>query len=91
MPEEYVDVWESLTEGHKQSIIAQGHFYNLETPYQIRNFWTTRQLGVNPIGLQKLDESENTDSGEKTINPGYNNTYMEMIAKSLESRFNTKK
>ena len=91
MPEEYVEVWESLTEGRKQSIVAQAYFYNLETPYQIRNFWSTRQLGAEPIGLQKLDESENTDNGERSINPGYNNAYMEMIAKSLESRFNTKK
>lgn len=88
MPEEYAQVWESLNEGHQQSIIAQAHFYNLNTPYQIRNFWSTRQLGVQAIGLQKLEESENT-SGIENANqiPAYGNGYMEMIAKQLESRF----
>jgi len=90
MPAEYVQVWESLNEGHKQSIVAQSNFYKLDTPYQIRNFWSTRQLGVSPIGLQKLDESENTsDNGNQAQNPGYSNAYMDMIARSLESRFQT--
>ena len=88
MPEEYVQVWESLNEMHKQSIVAQSHFYKLETPYQIRNFWTTRQLGVSPIGLQKITESENNEErGSQIVNNGYSNDYMEMISKSLESRF----
>jgi hypothetical protein len=88
MPEEYAPVWESLNEGHKQSIIAQSHFYKLETPYQIRNFWTTRQLGVQNIGLQKINENEtNDEKGSPVINNGYSNGYLEMISKSLESRF----
>jgi len=92
MPAEYAQVWESLNEGHKQSIIAQSNFYKLDTPYQIRNFWSTRQLGVAPIGLQKMNESENTnDEGNQASNPGYSNSYMEAIARSLESRFQTNK
>ena len=92
MPAEYAQVWESLNEGRKQSIVAQSNFYKLDTPYQIRNFWSTRQLGVSPIGLQKLDESENTsDERNQAQNPGYSNAYMDMIARSLESRFQTNK
>ncbi len=89
IPEEYATIWESLNEGHKQSIIAQSNFYKLETPYQIRNFWTTRQLGAAPIGLQKLDENQNTEEGNfAAVNKtGYTNDYLEAIAKSLESRF----
>ena len=90
MPEEYVSVWESLNEGHKQSIIAQSNFYKLETPYQIRNFWTTRQLGVAPIGLQKLNENQTEDEGNpaNAVNKaGYTNDYLQAIARSLESRF----
>jgi len=90
MPAEYAQVWESLNEGHKQSIIAQSNFYKLDTPYQIRNFWTTRQLGVATIGLQKINESENlNDEGSQASNPGYSNSYMDAIARSLESRFQT--
>ena len=86
-PEEYVKIWESLSEGHQQSIIAQASFYNLETPYQIKNFWSTRQLGRN-IGLQKLVENENIESNETPAVPrGYSSDYLNAIAQALEGKF----
>jgi hypothetical protein len=86
-PEEYAKVWESLNEGHKQSLIAQSAFYNLETPYQIKNFWSTRQLGRN-IGLQKLVENENIETNETPATPiGYSNDYLRSIAQALEGKF----
>lgn len=87
MPDEYKPVWESLTEGHQQSIIAQSHFYNLNTPYQIRNFWSTRNLGVSPVGLQKLEENETINENQKP-SFGYSNDYMNYIAESLGKKFN---
>jgi hypothetical protein len=87
MPDEYKPVWESLTEGHQQSIIAQSHFYNLNTPYQIRNFWSTRNLGVSPVGLQKLQENETINENQKP-SFGYSNDYMNYIAESLGKKFN---
>ena len=87
MPDEYKEVWESLTEGHQQSIIAQSHFYNLSTPYQIRNFWSTRNLGVSPVGLQKLQENESINENQKP-SFGYSNDYMNYIAESLGKKFN---
>jgi hypothetical protein len=85
MPAEYAPVWESLSEGHQQSIVAQSHFYNLDTPYQIRNFWSTRQLGAKPVGVQKLDESENVAESAKT--QAYSSDYMKYIASALEQKF----
>ena len=86
-PEEYAQVWESLTEGHKQSLIAQASFYNLETPYQIKNFWSTRQLGRN-LGLQKLVENENIETNEASVtSKGYSNDYLNAIAQALEGKF----
>ena len=85
MPEEYAPVWESLSEGHQASIIAQSNFYNLDTPYQIRNFWSTRQLGAKPVGVQKLDENENVAQSAK--NSGYSSDYMNYIASALEQKF----
>lgn len=85
MPEDYAQVWESLNEGHKQSIIAQSHFYNLDTPYQIKNFWQTRQLGSKPVGVQKLDENENVAENAKP--QAYNSDYMNYIASALEQKF----
>ena len=85
MPEEYAQVWESLTEGHQQSIIAQSNFYRLDTPYQIKNFWSTRQLGTKTVGVQKLDESENV--AQTNANQAYSSDYMNYIASALEQKF----
>jgi glutamine synthetase adenylyltransferase len=86
-PEEYAQVWESLNEGHKQSLIAQASFYNLETPYQIKNFWSTRQLGRN-LGLQKLVENETIETPTPDTNSlGYSSDYLSRVAQSLEGKF----
>lgn len=87
MPEEYAPVWESLNEGRKQSIVAQSNFYRLDTPYQIKNFWSTRQLGAKQVGLQKLDESQNIAEGAKAANTALPNDYMNYIASALEQKF----
>jgi len=85
MPAEYAQVWESLSEGHQQSIVAQSNFYNLDTAYQIKNFWSTRQLGAKLVGVQKLDESENV---AETAKPqAYSSNYMNYIAAALEQKF----
>jgi hypothetical protein len=85
MPAEYAQVWESLTEGHQQSIVAQSNFYKLDTPYQIKNFWSTRQLGAKLVGVQKLDENENV---AETAKPqAYSSDYMNYIASALEQKF----
>ena len=86
-PEEYAQVWESLNEGHRQSLIAQASFYNLETPYQIKNFWSTRQLGKN-LGLQKLVENEAIETPTVATNSlGYSSDYLSRVAQSLEGKF----
>ena len=85
IPEEYVQVWESLSEGHQASIVAQSNFYNLDTAYQIKNFWSTRQLGAKPVGVQKLDENENVAQNAKTS--AYSTDYMNYIASALEQKF----
>jgi hypothetical protein len=84
MPEEYSQIWESLNEGHKQSIIAQSNFYRLDTQYQIKNFWSTRQLGSAPIGVQKLDENETINESKQA---GYSSEYMKSIADALDKKF----
>lgn len=88
IPEEYVQIWESLNEGHKQSVIAQAAFYNLETSYQIKNFWSTRHLGNKPMGLQKLSENQMiTETQASPVQKAYSNDYVNFIAKSLEGKF----
>ncbi len=85
MPEEFSPIWESLSDNHKQSIIAQGNFYRLDTAYQIKNFWQTRQLGPKTIGVQKLNENESSE--QPTGKTGYSSDYMSHIAAALEQKF----
>ena len=87
MPKEYAHLWESLSESNKQSIVAQSSFYRLETPYQIKNFWSTRQLGSAPVGLQKLNESEETLNENSQTAQAYSSDYMNYIASALEKKF----
>jgi hypothetical protein len=68
-------------------LIAQSSFYNLETPYQIKNFWSTRQLGKN-LGLQKLVENETIETPTPATNSlGYSSDYLARVAQSLEGKF----
>ena len=87
IPKEYAPLWESLSESHKQSIVAQSSFYRLDTPYQIKNFWSTRQLGSAPVGLQKLNESEETLNETPQRTQAYSSDYMNYIASALEKKF----
>jgi hypothetical protein len=78
-------VWESLNGTQKASIIAQSQFHNLDTPYQINNFWRTRPGFTAPnANLERLDESQNIQNPAKS---GVSNTYMQGIAAELEKRF----
>jgi len=89
MPEEYRPVWESLNESHKQSIMSQAALRRLETPYQIKNFWSTRGLNGTTVGLQKLNENQSPEavSGEEKKTATYSSEYLDHIAKSLEGKF----
>ena len=86
MPAEYRPIWESLNESHQMSIKAQASLRNLETDYQIRNFWSTRQLGAEPIGLQKLNENAEIPTSAPSKH-AYGNSYLEFVGKELEKRF----
>lgn len=86
MPAEYRPIWESLNESHQMSIKAQASLRNLETDYQIRNFWSTRQLGAEPIGLQKLNENAEIPTSAPSKH-AYGNSYLDFVGKELEKRF----
>ena len=86
MPAEYRPIWEGLNESHQMSIKAQASLRNLETDYQIRNFWSTRQLGAEPIGLQKLNENAEIPTSAPSKH-AYGNSYLDFVGKELEKRF----
>jgi hypothetical protein len=83
-PEEFKAVWESLAPAIQESINAQSKFYKLETPYQIKNFWQTRNLTNAPKDVT-INESVKTTKELPSL--GYGDAYLEAIKNNL-SRFN---
>jgi hypothetical protein len=83
-PEEYKTLWESLDPTVQVSINAQAKFYKLETPYQIKNFWQTRNLTNTP--KVELNENLSTQSTPSLPSLGYSEDYLEAIKNNL-SRF----
>jgi len=79
-PEEFKAIWESLDPSVQAAVNAQAKFYKLETSYQIKNFWQTRNLtGVKPV------ETVNENVNVAQVSPiGYNEAYLESIKRDLE-------
>ena len=91
MPTEYAPLWESLNTDEKNRIVAQSKMYRLDTPYQIRNFWSTRGLESVKGRSNSLNESfsKGDDYGFSNVNElGYDTNVVNNIAKQLASRFN---
>jgi methyl-accepting chemotaxis protein len=54
MPAEYKETWNKLSEGKKSQIAAQSKYAKLETEYQVRNFWQTRDLREYAPVMEKV-------------------------------------
>lgn len=83
MPAEYKDTWNKLSEAKKNQILAQAKYHKLDTPYQVNNFWQTRDLReVAPVmeKVQMINESK----GEETKQLPYDTSD---IASQLAKRF----
>jgi hypothetical protein len=80
-PEEYKTLWESLEPKVKNSVYAQSKLYKLDTPYQIKNFWETRNLEKK--SSEALNESK-AEEIEKPTTLGYSAAYLENISKGLD-------
>ena len=81
MPAEYSETWNGLSEAKKNEILSQSKYFTLNTPYQVANFWQTRDLReVAPI-MEKvaIDTKKKVKS---TI--GYDTT---SISEQLNKRF----
>ena len=82
MPAEYSDAWSGLSEAKKNEILSQSKYFTLNTPYQVANFWQTRDLREVTTVMEKVAINE-----KKEVKPtiGYDT---ESIALQLKSRFN---
>lgn len=80
MPAEYAGAWNSLNESEKSAIAAQAQYYNLDSDYQIKNFWQTRGLEER-AAQQALNESANNDVVDLG---GYDSNYIKQIRRGLK-------
>ena len=81
MPTEYTETWSGLSEAKKNEILSQSKYFTLNTPYQVANFWQTRDLREVTTVMEKVAINE-----KKEVKPtiGYDT---ESIALQLKSRF----
>ena len=86
MPSEYKDTWERLSEAKKSQIAAQAKMVKLSSPYQVKNFWDTRDLREVTSVMEKVEmvaESKVEEAPKTSI------TYsVDGMAEAFAKRFN---
>ena len=85
MPTEYKETYSKLSEAKKSSLIAQSKYHRLETEYQVRNFWQTRDLRDSAVVMEKVELVNEAVETVETKKPLYDLTDMKQ---QLNKRFN---
>jgi len=83
MPTEYRSAWENLSESKKNQIEAQSKYHTLNTEYQVRNFWQTRDLRDTKIEMEKVEMVKESKT-EEVNKPAYD---VSAYAEELKKRF----
>lgn len=83
MPTEYRGAWENLSESKKNQITAQSKYHTLNTEYQVRNFWQTRDLRDTKIEMEKVEMVKESKT-EEVNKPAYD---VSAYAEELKKRF----
>jgi hypothetical protein len=83
MPTEYRGAWENLSESKKNQIEAQSKYHTLNTEYQVRNFWQTRDLRDTKIEMEKVEMVKESKT-EEVNKPAYD---VSQYAEELKKRF----
>jgi len=83
MPVEYKDKWNSLSESKKRQITAQSKTRKLETEYQVRNFWQTRDLREIAPVMEKVEMINESKKEEPKL--PYS---LDGVQEALSKRFN---
>jgi hypothetical protein len=84
MPVEYKEKFEALTEAKQNQIKAQANYHTLNTEYQVRNFWETRDLREVKVDLEKLQAVNESAVKSDEKKPLYD---VSNYADSLKKRF----
>jgi len=83
MPTEYKTKWENLSEAKKNQLLAQSRTHKVETEYQVRNFWQTRDLRETAPVMEKVAMvTEKKEVATKTL--PYN---LDGVAEAMAKRF----
>ena len=98
MPTNYKEVYESMTDGERNWIAAQANNLSLNTPYQVKSFWDSRDLrGIRErianqanINNQTINENQGKEGyvSLKQVNEGlrgYSNAYIEMLQRRAQN------
>ena len=87
MPSEYKETWSKLSEAKKSAIAAQAKMVKLTSPYQVKNFWETRDLRETTPVMEKVEMINEARKLEapKSSTITYNTDGM---AEELAKRFN---
>ena len=87
MPSEYKETWAKLSEAKKSAIAAQAKMVKLTSPYQVKNFWETRDLRETTPVMEKVEMINEARKLEapKSSTITYNTDGM---AEELAKRFN---
>ena len=85
MPEEYKETWSNLSDNKKTALLAQSKYHKLETAYQVRNFWQTRDLRDVKVVMEKVEIVNEAAPVAEEKKPLYDLTD---VKKSINKRFN---
>jgi hypothetical protein len=98
MPEKYKTLFESMTEGEKNWISAQAINKVINTPYQAKAFWDSRDLrSINEriaqqstINNNSVNESQGKEGyvSLEQVNQslrGYSNTYLDALKRRAQN------
>jgi|TARA_B100000767_G_C19768081_1_gene538621 hypothetical protein len=84
MPLEYKETWTNLSEAKQNQVAAQSKYHTLNTEYQVRNFWQTRDLRETKVDLAKV-AMVNESKTENKPTLGYDaGIYAEAMKKRFE-------
>lgn len=68
MPQEIKPIWESMTEEQRGVLRQRSNFWDLSTPYKIKNFWYNQNLIQPDTAINKIQESVNESEFYKKLN-----------------------
>ena len=84
MPAEYKEKWNTLSETKQKQLIAQSKMHKVNTEYQVRNFWQTRDMRETAPVMEKVEMINESNKEEVKQLPYKLDGVKEAIAKKFK-------